>query len=64
MRERLSVLELPYVLHNRALGSRRPLPDGVTRGDLPHLVDPNGKLRLSGAAAILPHLEGAYAAPA
>ena len=61
VRERLSVLELPYVLRNRAAGSRRPLPDGVARGDLPHLVDPNREVRLSGAAAILGHLEAAYA---
>ena len=62
VRERLSVLELPYRLHNRAAGSERALPEGVARKDLPHLVDPNHSTSLSGAAAILEHLEGVYAA--
>ncbi|MGH0031315.1 MAG: glutathione S-transferase N-terminal domain-containing protein [Myxococcota bacterium] len=62
VRERLSVLELPYVLRNRAPGSRRPLPPGVGRGDLPHLVDPNAGEALSGADAVLHHLDARYTA--
>ena len=62
VRERLSVLELPYLLHNRARGSRRALPAGVAQGGLPHLVDPNRGCALTGAAAILRHLDATYAA--
>ena len=62
VRERMSVLELPYLLKNRAPGSQRPLPDGVSRADLPHLIDPNCDLALSGAAEILRHLDATYAA--
>jgi glutathione S-transferase len=62
VRERLSVLELPYLLHNRARGSPRPLPAGVAREALPHLVDPNRGASISGAAEILRHLDAAYAA--
>ncbi len=62
VRERLSVLELPYLLRNRAPGSQRPLPDGVPRADLPHLIDPNCDLALSGAPTILRHLDATYAA--
>jgi hypothetical protein len=62
VRERLSVLELPYMLRNRAPGSQRPLPDGVSRANLPHLIDPNCDLTLSGAPAIRQHLDATYAA--
>jgi len=62
VRERLSELELPYLLRNRAAGTQHPLPQGVTRAALPHLVDPNRDAALSGAAAILRHLEASYAA--
>jgi glutathione S-transferase len=62
VRERLSVLELPYLLRNRAPGSQRPLPEGVSRADLPHLIDPNCDLAPSGAPAILQHLDTTYAA--
>ena len=62
VRERLSVLELAYLLHNRAAGSERPLPEGVAFANLPHLVDPNYGRSLSGAPAILRHLEASYAA--
>lgn len=62
VRERLSELELAYVLRNRAPGTRRALPEGVTREGLPHLVDPNCGVSLSGASAILAHLESHYAA--
>jgi len=61
VRERLSVLELPYRLHNRAPGSARPLPAGVSTRDLPHLFDPDRGCALSGAPAILRHLEDVYA---
>jgi len=58
VRERLSVLELPYLLHNRAPGTLRSVPaEGV-----PLLVDPNHALRVSGAPAILAHLDASYAA--
>ena len=62
VRECLSVLELPYLLRNRAPGSQRPLPEGVSRADLPHLIDPNCDLALSGAPAVLQHLDTTYAA--
>jgi glutathione S-transferase len=62
VRERLSVLELPYLLRNRAPGSARALPAGVELRDLPHLVDPGRGRSLSGAPAILQHLETCYAA--
>jgi glutathione S-transferase len=60
VRERLTVLELPYLLRNRATGSSRPLPPGVAREALPHLVDPARGVALSGAPAILRHLDAAY----
>lgn len=63
VRERLSALELPYVLHNRAPGSRRPLPAGVSTADLPQLVDAEAGSAPSGAAAILRHLDARYALP-
>ena len=40
------------------------LPEGVTRRGLPHLVDPNRAVALSGAAAIVAHLDGCYAGAA
>ena len=58
VRERLCVLELPYRLHNRAEGSARSRPEG----SLPHLLDPNGDVALSGAEPILAYLEATYAA--
>jgi glutaredoxin len=61
VRERLSVLELPYLLHNRAAGSDRPLPEGVEQADLPHLVDVNRRVAVSGAPLVLRHLEVSYA---
>jgi glutathione S-transferase len=61
VRERLTVLELPWLLLNRAHGSRRPLPAGVARDALPHLVDPNRGCSLTGAPAILRHLDASYA---
>jgi glutathione S-transferase len=60
VRERLSVLELPYLLHNRARGGARPLPDGVAWGALPHLLDPNLGAAFTGARQILRHLDAAY----
>ena len=62
VRERLSILELPYLLRNRAPGTRRPLPAGVALGDLPHLVDPGWGRSFCGAEEILGHLEACYAA--
>jgi glutathione S-transferase len=61
VRERLSVLELPWLLHSRARGSRRPLPAGVAHGALPHLVDPNSGRAFTGASAILRHLDETWA---
>jgi len=64
VRERLCELELPYVLRNAARGSvkRSELLAQSAQVELPFLIDLNSGDQLSGARAILRHLEAKYAA--
>ena len=66
VREALSSLEIPYLLHNVAKGSPSR-PGFVERSGkmmVPYLVDPNTKTELFESAAIVDYLESTYARPA
>lgn len=58
VREVLSMLEIPYVLHNVAPGSAKRTRDVV----VPRLVDPVHGTQLDGSHAIVEHLRARYAA--
>jgi glutathione S-transferase len=63
VREKLSQLELPYLLHNVAKGSPRR-PDFVTRSGrmmVPYLSDPNTGVAMFESADIIAYLEKTYA---
>jgi len=63
VRERLSQLELPYLLHNVAKGSPRR-PDFVARSErmmVPYLSDPNTGVAMFESADIIAYLEKTYA---
>lgn len=63
VRERLSELELPYLLHNVARGSARR--DEFTRRSgkmqVPYLVDPNTGVEMFESADIVAYLDATYA---
>lgn len=63
VRERLCELELPYLLHNVAKGSRRDQPPSRVPGvsPVPRLFDPNRERTLLGVDEIVAHLESEYA---
>ena len=64
MREALSELELPYMLHNVAKGSPRRAAF-VERSDkmmVPYLIDPNTSRAMFESAEIVRYLNETYAA--
>ena len=63
VRERLSCLELPYVLHNVAKGSpsRAAFTRRSGRMQVPYLADPNTHTELFESADIVSYLEETYA---
>lgn len=63
VRERLSALELPYVLHNVAKGSpsRAAFITRAGKMQVPYLVDPNTGTALFESADIVAHLDRTYA---
>lgn len=65
-RERLSSLEIPYLLHNVARGSRGrdAFVQRSGRMMVPYLVDPNTGRELFESADIVAYLESTYAQPA
>jgi glutathione S-transferase len=65
VRERLCVLELPYVLHNVGKGSaeRDAFVRRSGKMQVPFLVDPNTGTELFESAAIIDHLDRTYARP-
>ena len=65
VREALSGLEIPYLLHNVAKGSPSR-PGFVERSGkmmVPYLVDPNTNTEMFESAAIVDYLEATYARP-
>lgn len=64
VRETLSELEIPYLLHNIAPGSpKRPaFRERVGKMQVPYLVDPNTDTALFESAAIIAYLRETYAA--
>ena len=65
VRERLTVLELPYRLHNVARGGQRRgvLQQRGGRIRVPFLIDPNTGADLYESSAILDYLDRTYALP-
>ena len=63
VRERLSALELPYVLHNVAKGSpsRAAFVERSGRMMVPYLVDPNSGTAMFESADIVAYLDRTYA---
>ena len=65
MRELLSSLEIPYLLHNVAKGSPRRDAFVERSGKMmvPYLVDPNAGVEMFESADIVLYLDATYAAP-
>jgi len=65
VRERLSSLEIPYLLHNVAKGSPRRDAFVERSGKMmvPYLVDPNAGVEMFESADIVLYLDATYAAP-
>ena len=63
MREALSELEIPYLLHNVAKGSPRRAAFVERSGKMmvPFLIDPNTHVEMFESAAILAYLDETYA---
>jgi glutathione S-transferase len=63
-REKLCVLELPYLLHNVAKGSpsRGAFVARSGKMQVPYLVDPNARTEMFESADIVAYLEATYAA--
>lgn len=64
VRERLTTLELPYILHNVAKGSprREEFVERSGKMQVPYLVDPNTDTEMFESADIIAYLESEYAA--
>ena len=63
MREKLCVLELPYLLHNVAKGSprRAAFVERSGKMQVPYLADPNTGAELFESADIVRYLASTYA---
>ena len=63
MRETLCTLELPYLLHNVARGSksRAAFVSRSGKMQVPYLVDPNSGVEMCESAGIVAYLEESYA---
>lgn len=64
VREKLSTLEIPYVLHNVAKGSRKRPAFRERRGKMmvPYLADPNTGTEMFESADIVKYLDATYGA--